>query len=68
MTGGTGFVGSHLVAQLVEAGHDVVALVRSPEQAATLPDAVETSRGDVTDRASLRDGMAGVDGFFHLAG
>lgn len=68
MTGGTGFVGSHLVAQLVEAGHDVVALVRSPEQAATLPDAVETSRGDVTDRASLRDGMAGVEGVFHLAG
>jgi nucleoside-diphosphate-sugar epimerase len=67
VTGATGFIGSHLVAQLVEAGHEVVALVRTPTKAADLPDTVEVVHGDIRDRASLRDGMAGVDGVFHLA-
>lgn len=66
VTGATGFVGGALVEQLVEAGHDVVALVRTPE-AADLPEPVRVVEGDITEKASMRDAMAGVDGVFHLA-
>lgn len=67
VTGATGFLGSHLVDQLVEAGHAVTALVRTPSTADQLPDAVEVVQGDITEKASLEDGMAGADGVFHLA-
>jgi len=67
VTGGTGFVGCHLVHQLTDRDHDVVALVRSPSKARHLPDGVETVEGDVTDKRSMREGMAGADGVFHLA-
>ena len=67
VTGATGFVGSHLVSQLADAGHDVVALVRSPSKARGLPDGVDFVEGDLTDKESMRDGMAGTDGVFHLA-
>ena len=67
VTGGTGFVGSHLVRQLVDEGHDVVVLARSPSRASALPDEVEVVRGDVTDRESVREPMRGSDGVFHLA-
>lgn len=67
VTGATGFVGSHLVDQLLDVGHDVVALVRTPSRAGDLPDAVELVEGDLTDKESMRDGVAGTDGVFHLA-
>jgi nucleoside-diphosphate-sugar epimerase len=69
LTGGTGFVGGHLAAQLREAGHEVVALVRTPEKAASLRDlGCEVAPGDVTDLDSLQRAFAGVDGVFHVAG
>ncbi|MFP8958485.1 NAD-dependent epimerase/dehydratase family protein [Natrialbaceae archaeon A-CW3] len=70
LTGGTGFIGSHLAQQLIDHGHHVVALVRNPDtvRARSLPDEVELVRGDVTEKESLRDPMAGVDGVFHVAG
>jgi nucleoside-diphosphate-sugar epimerase len=69
LTGATGFVGSRLARQLVEAGHQVVALVRRPQKAAELAAlGVELHPGDITDRGSLRGPMAGVDGAFHVAG
>ena len=68
VTGATGFIGRHLVRQLVDVGHDVVALVRSPASAEALPLEVETFRGNVTDRASMSEAMTGADGVFHLAG
>lgn len=69
LTGGTGFVGSHLARQLRDAGHDVVAVVRSPDKAADLRaiDA-EILPGDVTTRSSLTPAFEGVDGVFHVAG
>ncbi len=67
VTGATGFIGGHLVRQLVDRDDEVVALVRSPDAADSLPSAVEVVQGDVTDKASMREGMSGVDGVFHLA-
>jgi len=72
VTGGTGFVGSHVTVALLEAGHDVRVLVRRPEQVATTfaphgatPDDVVV--GDVLDAGSVRSALAGCDAVVHAA-
>jgi dihydroflavonol-4-reductase len=68
VTGATGFLGGELVKQLIGRGHQVTALVRSPEKASLLNTlGVQLHVGDITDRASLRAPMEGVDGVFHVA-
>lgn len=68
LTGATGFIGGRVARMLVDAGHDVVALVRSPEKAAPLAElGITLAHGDITDRESLRAPMTGVDGLFHIA-
>jgi dihydroflavonol-4-reductase len=68
VTGGTGFIGGHLVRRLRADEHEVVALVRSPTKAGGLEDlGAEIALGDVTDRASLLEPMRGADGVFHVA-
>ena len=74
VTGASGFVGRHLVPRLVAAGHDVVALVRTPTAgemvlgrlASDQRAQVQTRIGDVTRPASLAPAMAGVDAVVHL--
>ena len=68
VTGATGLVGSHVVHRLVDEGHEVVALTRSVSNASHLPDAVTVVEGDVTEKSSMREPMADVDGVFHIAG
>jgi uncharacterized protein YbjT (DUF2867 family) len=69
VTGATGFVGSHVVRQLVEAGHEVIAVVRNPASAQELTRlGITIARGDVTDKESMREPMRGTDGVFHIAG
>lgn len=69
VTGGTGFIGGRLVRQLVDAGHQVVALVRDPARAGDLKAlGAELCSGDINDKEQMRPGMAGADGVFHLAG
>jgi len=69
VTGATGFLGSRVVQQLGTAGHKVNALVRNPEAAGELRAAgVNLFAGDVTVRESMRAGMQGTDGVFHIAG
>ncbi len=69
VTGATGFIGSHVAAQLRARGDEVVAIVRSPKKQSLLPSlGVEVVVGDVIDRDSLRTPMRGVDGVFHIAG
>jgi nucleoside-diphosphate-sugar epimerase len=70
VTGATGFLGGELARQLVANGHEVVALVRTPAKADALRALglrVTLAPGDVTDAASLRAPMTGVDGVFHCA-
>ena len=68
ITGATGFIGSRVVRQLCQAGHQVTAIVRRPDQARELAAmGVEMHAGDVTDKASMRAPMRGVDGVFHIA-
>ncbi|MEF8826853.1 MAG: NAD-dependent epimerase/dehydratase family protein [Halapricum sp.] len=67
VTGGTGFIGTHLVEDLVDQGHDVVALTRDESNAEHLPESVTVVEGDITNKGSMRDAMEGVDRVFHLA-
>jgi nucleoside-diphosphate-sugar epimerase len=72
VTGGTGYVGSHAVAALVQAGHRVRVLARSPARvpAALAPfgvDDVETAIGDVTDPATVERALEGCDAVLHAA-
>ena len=69
VTGATGFVGNVLAKQLRAAGHEVHASVRNPEKANELAAlGVKLFKGDVTDKESMRPGMQGVDGLYHVAG
>jgi nucleoside-diphosphate-sugar epimerase len=68
LTGATGFIGSYLVPELVNAGHHVVGLSRSDVGAETLTRAgAEVCRGDVNDLDRLRTAAAAADGVIHAA-
>jgi dihydroflavonol-4-reductase len=67
VTGGTGFLGRHLVRLLLESGHSVRALVRR-ESLSLEREGAECVLGDVTEPSSLTAACAGVDVVFHLAG
>ncbi|RFU38020.1 SDR family NAD(P)-dependent oxidoreductase [Actinomadura logoneensis] len=74
VTGGSGFLGSHTVAELVRRGHRVRLLARSAARvdAALGPlgvdrSAVRIARGDVTDAASVRRAVEGADAVLHAA-
>jgi NADH dehydrogenase len=69
VTGGTGFVGSHLIRRLRQKDLPVRAIVRDPAKAGALRDlGVEVVAGDVTDRPSLEGAANGVERVIHLVG
>jgi uncharacterized protein YbjT (DUF2867 family) len=68
VTGGTGLIGSAVVAELLGNGHTVLALARSDTSAQALRSAgAEALRGDLADLDSLRAGVVQTDGVIHLA-
>jgi len=67
VTGGGGFLGSALLPLLLEAGHRVRLLQRSPAPELEALGA-ETRRGSVEDAAAVRAALEGVEAVYHLAG
>lgn len=68
VTGGTGFIGTHLIRLLRDTPHDVVCLARKTSEVTRLRDAnASIVVGDVTDRQSLADGMRGCAWVINLA-
>jgi nucleoside-diphosphate-sugar epimerase len=68
VTGATGFIGTELVKELIEVGHQVRGLTRSEAGVEQLKAVgAEVHRGDLTDLDSLRSGAAGMDAVVHLA-
>ena len=68
VTGGTGFVGSHVVRQLIEQGHEVRVLHRKTSRLTLLEDLpYESIIGDVLDTDVLQAACAGCDWVFHVA-
>ena len=72
VTGGTGFIGSHVAARLVEGGQTVRLLVRDPTKLTRVPALTDTSSidvivGDVTDRESVERALDGCTAVVHAA-
>ncbi len=74
VTGGTGFVGSHAVKAILDRGHQVRLLVRSPEKVDAAmrlqgiePDEVDVAVADLRDAAAIAEGVVGCDAVVHAA-
>ncbi len=68
ITGGTGFVGSHLLKSLVAAGYRVRVLARDPGKVDLKDDAVDVVEGDLDNRTALTALCAGAAAMVHCAG
>ncbi|MCS0636785.1 SDR family oxidoreductase [Streptomyces sp. LP05-1] len=68
VTGATGYIGGRLVPELLDAGHRVRCLARSPGKLRDHPWAgrAEVVKGDLTDEGSVREAMRGVDVAYYL--
>lgn len=68
VTGGTGFIGGHVVRKLRNRGDDVVALVRDPNKGKALSDiGCELVEGGLSDTGAIKRGLEGCDAAIHMA-
>lgn len=67
LTGGTGFVGRHLLPQLLEAGAQVTCLTRSSSHTAHLPQGVAVAQADLASGRGLIEALEGQDMVIHMA-
>jgi nucleoside-diphosphate-sugar epimerase len=68
VTGGTGHSGSHIIPELIAAGHEVTGLARSDASAAALTAlGAQVRRGDLQDLEGLKRAAADSDGVIHVA-
>ena len=69
VTGGTGFIGSHLVARLIEQDFEVRCLVRNRRKAEELfgNQMPELISGNLENTEALEEGCSGAEAVFHLA-
>jgi nucleoside-diphosphate-sugar epimerase len=70
VTGGTGFLGSHLLRKLVKTGMPVRALYRRdiPGEVKDIADRISWVKGDVLDVCALEEAMEGIEKVYHCAG
>jgi len=69
VTGGTGFIGGHLILRLRQEGLPVRALARHPDRAQPLKEiGVEVVCGDISDKVSLEKAAEGMERVIHLVG
>jgi UDP-glucose 4-epimerase len=69
VTGGAGYIGSHAVRELLDAGHTVTVLDDlSHGHRAAVPEDVPLVEGDLGDAEALREALAGADAVMHFAG
>jgi farnesol dehydrogenase len=66
ITGATGYLGAHVAARLVAAGHTVLALAR-PGKEAVVPPGCQPVTGDVLDPPSIERALPGCDALVHMA-
>ena len=68
VTGATGYIGGRLVPRLLDAGHRVKVLVRSPDKIAGVPwfNDVDVVRSSLDDAAAVEDALRGVDVLYYL--